>query len=94
MLQAVYAKNDAFVYREIAGEAILVPIHGQVVDEAAVLTLNEVGATIWGLIDGKRTLKEVQQLVLQEYEAEPEQVQADLEEFVQSLASVEALRPV
>jgi hypothetical protein len=92
--EAVYAKNDAFVYREIAGEIILVPVYGRVADAESIFTLNEVGATIWHLVDGKRTLSEVRDLVLREYDAPPEQVETDLAEFVETMSSIEALHRV
>jgi hypothetical protein len=93
-MQTVYSRNDAFVYREIGGEAILVPIYGQVADMESIYTLSEVGARIWSLIDGRRTLAEVRDAILVEYDVPAAQLDADLDEFVRDLVSVEALRPV
>jgi hypothetical protein len=91
--EQVYIKNDAFVYREIAGEAILVPIYGRVHDMASVYTFDEVGARIWSLLDGSRTVRGVCEALLEEFEATPEQVEADILDFVQSLVSLGALGP-
>ena len=93
-MQTVYARNEAFVYREIGGEALLVPIYGQVADMESIYTLSEVGARIWSLMDGKRTLAEVRDALLEEYEVPPGELEADLGEFVHNLMSIEALRPV
>ena len=92
--QTVYARNDAFVYREIAEETVLVPVYGQVADMESIYTLNEVGARIWQLIDGQRTLEEVGKTLAAEYDAPPDEVEADLLEFVETLDGIEALRPV
>jgi len=87
-------RNDAFVYREIGEEAILVPIYGQVADMESIYTLSEVGARIWGLMDGKRTLAEVRDAILEEYDVPVAELEADLQEFVRDLVSIEALRAV
>ncbi len=93
-VQTVYARNEAFVFRMIGAEAILVPIYGQVADMESIYTLTEVGARIWELVDGRRTLVEVRDTLLQEYDAPAADVEADLVEFVRNLVSLEALRPV
>ena len=51
-----YIKSGEFVTRAIAGETIVVPIKAGVGDLDSIYTLNEVGATIWGLIDGTTTV--------------------------------------
>ena len=92
--QMVYARNDSFVYRDIAGETVLVPVYGEVADMESIYTLNEVGARIWNLIDGQRTLGEVGQALADEYDAPPADVEADLLEFVEALDEIDALRPL
>ena len=92
VMSEVYAKNDAFVHREIAGESILVPVYGQVANMEAIFTLNEVATSIWNLIDGKRTLADVSAAVVDEYDVEQNEVDADLMELVQALVSVEAVQ--
>jgi hypothetical protein len=93
-LQTVYSQNEGFVYREIAGEAILVPVYGQVADMESIFTLNEVGARMWSLFDGQRTVAEVCSAVLEEYDATPAEVEADIQELVETLVGIEALQPV
>lgn len=89
-----YEKNPSVVYREIAGEAILVPIHQDVRDMQSIYTLDSVGADIWSLIDGERTLDEIRDALLGEYDVEPDDLSKDLEEFVEQLLSVGAVRAV
>jgi len=91
-LDAVYVKNDAFVFREIAGETILVPVYGHVADMESIYTLNGVGARVWALIDGTRTIAEIQEKILEEYDAPEEEIASDLQEFIKGLMSIEALR--
>jgi hypothetical protein len=93
-MQTVYTRNEAFVFRVIGEEAILVPIFGQVADMESIYTLTEVGARIWELVDGTRSLSAVRDRLLEEYDAPPAEVESDLLEFVRDLVAIEALRPV
>jgi len=87
-----YEKDPSVVYREIAGEAILVPIRRNISDMESIYTLDEVGADIWALIDGERTAGEIQDLLLGEYEVDAEVLSIDLAEFIQQLLSIGAIR--
>lgn len=87
-----YEKDPSVVYREIAGEAILVPIRRTVSDMQSVYTLDTVGADIWNLIDGKRTVGDILGVLLGEYDVEEGVLARDLEEFIGQLASVGAIR--
>jgi Coenzyme PQQ synthesis protein D (PqqD) len=48
-------------------------------------SLNELGATIWDLIDGRRPIVEVSRLVETEYDAPAELILADCRELIASL---------
>ena len=87
-LEACYDKNPNVVAREIAGEQILVPIRKQAAETAAIYVLNETGARIWALMDGQRSLAEIRDALVQEYDVEPETAKADLLEIVQQLQEV------
>jgi hypothetical protein len=87
-----YEKDPAVVYREIAGEAILVPIRRNVGEMDSIYTLDEVGADIWSLIDGVRTAGDIQDLLLDEYRVDAEVLSKDLAEFIQELLSIGAIR--
>lgn len=68
---------------------------GCVADEEAVLilpeqgkvqVLNEVGARIWSLADGTRTVREIAAAICAEYDVNPAQAEADTLAFVTELA--------
>jgi glycerol-3-phosphate O-acyltransferase len=66
--------------RTIDDEAVLVlPEQGQ------VKVLNEVGARIWALADGTRTVRDIVDTICTEYEVEPAQAEADTLDFVARL---------
>ena len=94
VLERRYEKDPSVVYREIAGEAILVPIRRNVADMQSIYTLDSVGADIWNLIDGERTLADILDVLLGEYDVEANVLSRDLDEFVEQLVSVGAMRAV
>ncbi len=67
--------------------------------EAAILNLktgtyfglNEVGARIWNLIKEPKTVNEIRDTLLQEYEVEPGQCEADLLGLLNELAAKELI---
>ncbi len=64
----------------IEGEAVLVwPERGE------VKVLNPVGARIWQLADGRRTMGDIVDIICTEYTVQPAQAQADVLEFAAEL---------
>ena len=90
-LKRIYNKNPDVVYRIIAGEAILVPISKETQVAGRLLSLNEVGAFIWGLIDGEKSLDEIQGLISREYEVDEETARSDLLELISALEKTGAI---
>lgn len=90
-LQRRYARDSDFVFRQIADEIILLPIRKNLGDLESIYTLNEVAARVWELLDGRRTLEEVRNLIVAEFEVTPEVVEADLEEFLRHLEEIGAV---
>lgn len=80
--------------RAIAGETIVVPIETGVGDLDSIYTLNEVGATIWGLIDGTTTVDGIVAAVVSTFEVGAEEARSDVLEFLGSLEQVGMIRPV
>ena len=89
-----YARNPDFVFRKIADEVILVPVRSTGNPMGSVYTLNEVGAAIWDLLDGKNGAEEVRDRLVEQFEVTPDVAEADVREFLARLASVRAVLPV
>ncbi|MBC8446886.1 MAG: PqqD family protein [Chloroflexi bacterium] len=81
-LSATYVPSEDVVSRSIEGELIIVPLTsgvGRAEDEQdAIFTLNETGRAIWGLLDGKRSLKDVVAALAVGYDAPPDEIEADV----------------
>ena len=93
-LQAVYTRDDNMVFRRIGEEMILVPIRRRTADLESIYTLNDTGAFIWEQLDGQRTLAEVRDALVAEYEVTPEEAEADVLEFVTNLVEAQGVRAV
>ena len=85
--QKRFTKKSDLVTRSITGETIIVPVHGHVGDLDSIYTLNEVGSTVWGFIDGETSVSQIIDAVSREYEATREETKADIIELIESLES-------
>ena len=89
-----YQKDPSIVFREIAGEMILVPIRQNVGDLESIYTLNETAARIWELIDGQRSVREIGDQIVEEFEVSAEEAERDLLELLAQLESFGAVERV
>lgn len=86
-----YRRNPDYIFRKIVDELVLVPIKQNVADMDAIYTMNPVGATIWEKLESEPTLDELRAAVLDEFDAAPEVVAADLLEFLAELEDAGAV---
>jgi Coenzyme PQQ synthesis protein D (PqqD) len=91
LLNTVFEHDPDVVSRLIAGEMILVPIRKNVGDMESIFTLNETGARVWELLDGQRSLEQVHQQMVREFDIEPGQAEQDLLELLESLLEIGVL---
>jgi len=93
-LEGRYQKDPNIVFRAIAGEMILVPIRRRTANLESIYTLNETAGQIWELMDGQRTLGEIRDTIVQEYDVTPKEAEADLAELVAYLEQIQAVEKV
>lgn len=79
-LGTILSKTPDAAYRIYDGEATIV-----LPSKAEVTVLNPVASLVWDAIDGRRTLAEILDSVLRDYEVPREQAMRDLLEFVNTL---------
>jgi hypothetical protein len=85
-LDKVYAPSEDVVVREIEGEIVIVPLASGIGDlEDELFTLNETGRSIWGKVDGARSLAAVVRELVDEYEAPDGLIEEDVVGFLQEL---------
>lgn len=71
-----------FVLREIAGDILLVPAGKTALDLNGMITLNAMGAELWKMLPEAEDEEALVQRVLDEYDAEPAEVRADVSAFL------------
>ena len=76
-----------FILREIAGEHIIVPTGETVLQFNGMITVNEIGALLWGMLQNDVTKEEMITKVLEEYEIDEETASKDIQEFLDKLVS-------
>jgi hypothetical protein len=85
ILSHCFSKKSDLVTREIAGETIIVPVRSTVGDLSSIYTLNEVGTTLWELIDGHTSVRQMVENLCTVYEVTPEEAEKDTLDFLASL---------
>jgi hypothetical protein len=85
-LKTVPSHSPSVVTRKTGNEYVLVPITNNIADMNSVYTLNETGAFIWELIDGKKNLGEITRLFTDEYDISSETAWADISDFMNKMS--------
>ena len=83
----------SFVTRQIAGETLIVPVTGNVVDLESIYVLNAVGSRIWDLLRSPTTPNRIADVVADVFDVSLQVATADVLEFIDALGARELLQP-
>ena len=75
-----------FVLREIAGDYVIIPTGKTVLDFNGLITVNEVGASIWKMLQNEVTFEELVAGILEEYSVDEDVAKKDIQEFLDKLS--------
>lgn len=90
-MDKIYARNQDFVQREVAGEFLLIPLHRRLTDANSLYVLNETAAAVWRAFDGRRTVREIIDQFSLDYDVSREQLEKDVAAMIDDLLSIHAL---
>jgi len=93
-LEKIYRRNDNFVFRQIEGETILVPILGNVSNLDCIFSLNPVGALVWEHLDGFQDLGAIKNRIKAEYDVADDKAETDLLSFIEEMKTIAAVTDV
>ena len=79
------------IRREIAGDVILVPVGGTMLENNGLFALNELGAFLWDRIPAAADEDALVAAVLAEYEVDEETARTDTAEFLRKLQEMEII---
>lgn len=80
-----YRKSPSIVSTHVGEGVILVPIRQRAGDLDNVYTLNETAARVWQLIDDQRSLIEIRDLLVEEFDVGEDEAQQDVADLVAEL---------
>ena len=89
----VFTKDENIVARKIADEMLLVPIRGNLADMQRIFALNPVGEFIWNHLDGKNTVNNIRDTLLEEVDVEQTEAETDIVAFLNELQGMDLLVP-
>ena len=81
-MAAVIGRSDDVIARSIGDEVLLVPVTKGGGDLENIFSLNAVGAFVWEAADGKRSVQEIVDGVVAEFEVERSVAESDVEAFL------------
>ena len=81
----VFMRNSDVISRKIAGELFLVPVKGKIADMENIFALTAVAEYIWDRLDGRKSLNEILNNVVDRFDVEQEQAESDIREFIMEL---------
>mgnify|MGYP001081557280 CR=1 FL=1 len=83
--------KDGYLLREVAGSNIVVPVGEGAMDFSGVITLNEVGAFIWNLLEKDITKDQIVDKMLSEYDVDKTTAENDVEEYISALRGADLI---
>jgi hypothetical protein len=84
-LNLIFSQSPSVVTRKTGNEYVLVPITNNIADMNSVYTLNETGAFLWEQLDGKKSLKDLIDALISEYNVDKEAAIADVLSFLDEM---------
>ena len=84
-MKRCYKKDSSLLTRKFGEKTALLSMHENITALEKIYIINEVGGRIWELIDGKRTVKEIEKKIVEEFDVNPQQAEIDLMSFLKEL---------
>lgn len=90
VVDKTYCVKNGYVYREIAGEFLVVPVSP---DDGVkgMMILNPVSALLWQMLQTEKTVDELINGVTSEFDVSREEARADIIEFLSQLEELRLL---
>ena len=89
--RTVLKKNPNMVTRVIDDETILLPIYKTSEEINCIYALNKVASRVWEMIDGKRTLSEIKEKILKDFDTTPKEVDEQMDNLLKDLKQIKAI---
>lgn len=77
--------SSGFILRKVAGQNVVVPVGGNVMNFNAAITLNESATFLWKLLEEERSEEDLLTALTKEYNVDEETAKADIKVFLNVL---------
>lgn len=84
-------QSEGFILRKTADLTVILPVGEASVRFPGMISVNETGAFLWGLLESEQTGDTLAQALTREYEVELPQAKADAEAFLEQLRKAGAV---
>lgn len=84
-LEDVYVKQDDLVFRNVGGEAMIIPVKGKLADMRNIYTLTTVAEFVWKNIENSASVGEILDKILEEFDVSRDEAEKDLKELFSDL---------
>lgn len=83
--------KTGYLLREVAGSNIVVPVGEGSMDFSGVITLNEVGAFIWKILENGASKEDILEKMLSEYDIDKATASSDIDEYISALRGADLI---
>ncbi len=90
----IYAKNQNFVPRKIAGELVLIPLQKKIDNIKSIYGLNSMACAVWDMLDGAKDIQQIHSELLSSYDVDESTLEKDLAGLIGQLEEIQAIQPV
>lgn len=84
-------QSEGYILRRTADLTVILPVGEASVRFPGMISVNETGAFLWGLLETQQTPDTLAQAMTREYEVELPQAQRDVESFLEQLRKAGAV---
>lgn len=85
-LKTILSHSKSIVTTKTGNEYVLVPVANNIADMNSVYTLNETGAFIWEHIDGNRSIEEIIDQLVNDYDIDRNTATSDVLAFIDNMS--------
>ena len=78
-------QNPEFIITDVGDDHILVPVGKAAVNFNAIISLNDMGQTIWNMLENETTSEEILKKILAEYDVSENRARTDIDNFISKL---------
>ena len=77
-----YRVRSGYILKEVAGEFLAIPVNKEAADQGQIAIMSESGRLLWKALEEPKNVRELTDLLTDEYDVSYETAEADIREFL------------